>query len=481
MLKSIRSKLILLFGAILSVTVLLQMIFNIFYAEQYYIHQKGKQINKVYQILKSRYTDDSEQLYTLLKSAEEASNIRIIIFSDEGKVIYLTALDHHLGSRTPPVPAPDRFRPNFHTYLENAEAVLQKSPMSEDENLVLCGLVNTENGNRYIMLETPIASIQTTVAITNRFSLIVAFLALVVGILFVWIFSGRMTKPIKKVDKIARNVANLDFSMRADPVKGKDEIAHLSENINLMSDRLSDMIQKLKIANEELEQDNRYKTQIDTMRKEFVAHVSHELKTPISLLMGYAEMLKNDVAGIDKAFYCDVILDESEKMNRLVSNLLDISRLESGASQLNKEMVNLNRLLDWIIEKNKISLEEKNLSVEKHETECVAFCDKLKIEQAITNYITNAIRHAKEGTTLLVNLSHDETGCLFQVYNEGNPIEDKDIKKVWNSFYKADESRTDRTSTGLGLYIVKTIITAHHGEVAVWNRDNGVEFQFRIP
>ncbi|MBQ7792760.1 MAG: HAMP domain-containing histidine kinase [Clostridia bacterium] len=481
MLKSIRSKLILLFGIILSVTLLLQMLLNLFYAEQYYIHQKSKQINKVYQMLKSQYTDDSEQLYTLLKPAEEASNIRVMIFSDERKMIYLTALDRQFGSHTPPAPAPGRFRPDFRTYLEDAEAVLQKSPMSEEENLVLCGRLNTEYGNRYIMLETPVASIQTTVEITNRFSLTVALLALGIGVLFVWIFSNNLTKPIKKIDKIARNVANLDFSMRADAIKGQDEIAHLSENINLMSERWSDMIQKLKVANEELEQYNRYKTQIDTMRKEFVAHVSHELKTPISLLMGYAEMLKNDVEGIDKSFDCDVIMDESEKMNRLVSNLLEVSRLENGISQLTKETVNLNELLDWILEKQKISLEEKNLQVRKQGTTCVSCCDKLKIEQVITNYITNAIRHAREDSALEMNLFREDEGIVFSVYNEGDSIEDKDIKKIWNSFYKADESRTDRTSTGLGLYIVKTIVIAHGGEVGVCNRDNGVEFWFRIP
>lgn len=477
--KSIRSKLILLFGAVLLFTMLLQMAFNIFYAEDYYISQKSKQINELYQTLRENYTDDSDKLYQLLKPYEEAGGFRVTVLSEKGEMIYITAHDRHFAPSKPP--SPMKIRPNFNYFKEDALSVLQKNPMSGEENLVLCGLITLEGAKRYITIETPVASIQATVSITNRFMLLVSFFAILVGILFVWLFSGKLTTPIKRIDKIARNVANLDFSERAQTTKGNDEIVHLSQSINQMSDRLSRMIRDLQRVNEELEQDNLYKTKTDLMRKEFVAHVSHELKTPISLLMGYAEMLKNATPGIDQAFYCDVILDESQKMNRLVCQLLDISRLESGAEPMVTEVVDFNALLDWILEKNRISLETKNLSVRMEGEQCRAECDKMKIEQAMTNYITNAIRHAYENTELIITLSQTEEGLLFQVYNEGNRIEDKDIKKIWNSFYKADESRTDRTSTGLGLYIVKTILHLHGGEVGVKNLEKGVEFWFLLP
>lgn len=479
MMKSIRSKLIVLFGLILIVTLVFQLIFNLFYAERYYIQQKSNRIEKIYQMLRKDYVDDTEALYELLKSEEEQVNIRVMIFTKEGKMTYITAHDRPFRTQQPPVPMEKK--PNFSIFREDAKAILQKNPMTDAENLLLFGVIKTNVlENRYIILEAPVSSIVEAVRISNRFTLVVNVFALALGILFVWMFSGRLTKPIKKIDKIAQNVAGLDFSERAEE-NGKDEIAHLSQNINRMSDRLAGLICDLKAANEELEADNRYKTQIDTMRKEFVANVSHELKTPISLLLGYAEMLKNDIDGIDKNFYCDVIIDESNKMNQLVCSLLDVSKLESGLGELKKETVDLRELLGWILEKNKIALEEKRLLVSVSEEKCIAECDKLKMEQVMTNYLTNAIRHAIVGSEIKIELRRDESGASFHIQNYGDTIEDKDIKKIWNSFYKADESRTDRSSTGLGLYIVKTIVQAHRGEIGVLNLENGVEFWFRIP
>ena len=240
-----------------------------------------------------------------------------------------------------------------------------------------------------------------------------------------------------------------------------------------MSDRIHDMIDKLK-------QDIELKTKQETIRKEFVANVSHELKTPIALLMGYAEMLKSDMPGVDKDFYHNVIIDESKKMNALVTELLDVSKLENELTDLNYETVDLYDLVLWTIEKNKIHFEqdEKNYNFSGDHILCE--CDKLKIEQAITNYITNAIFHSEKGSKIIIKLYQEDENAVFEVYNEGSHIDEKNIEKIWNIFYKADESRSERKSTGIGLYIVSSVINAHKGEYGVYNTDDGVLFYFKI-
>lgn len=247
-----------------------------------------------------------------------------------------------------------------------------------------------------------------------------------------------------------------------------------------MSERISDMINELTLANKKLEKDIELKIKLENIRKEFVANVSHELKTPISLLMGYTEMLKADVPDLDKDFYYDVIADESNKMNKLVTQLLDISRMENELVSLSVETVDLYNLVLWTIEKNKIYFEQNNLEYTFSGENIFCECDKLKIEQAITNYITNAIFHSPNGSKIKIKLYREDDKVVFSVFNEGKHISEEDAEKIWNIFYKADKSRSERKSTGLGLYIVSSVINAHKGEYGAENFENGVRFWFKI-
>lgn len=474
MIKSIRTKLILLFGAILASVILLQISFNLFFAEEFYIYQKSNVINSAYKDVSENYSDNQEKLYEILKKYEESGNLIAVILNEDGEVNYSTIHNWKFNRKAPRPPA-DFIRDSI--YKKGAKATIQKNPITNQQDLLLSGIIEKDGLVRYILIDSPISSIEQTVKTTNLLTLYISIFILIIGSLAVYIFSKRITNPIKEIDNIAKSVANLDFSKRAEN-NGNDEIAHLSQNINIMSDKLSFMINELKIANEELEKDNIYKTKIDIIRKEFVANVSHELKTPISLLIGYSEMLKTNIPGIDKDFYYDVIIDESHKMNKLVSNLLDVSNLENGLTTLHLEMVNLPELLSWIIEKNKMLFFGKQYDVKCDD--CIIKCDRLKIEQAMTNYIINAINHTDDGKLINISIKKLDKGMIFRIFNEGDIIADKDIKKIWNSFYKADESRTDRSSTGLGLYIVSTIINAHNGEYGVKNKKNGVEFWFTL-
>ena len=484
MFKSIRSKLVCAFTVFLAGFVLLQVFFNIFFAEKFYIMQKKSEINQVFSELKSHYSDDYDALYSILNKYEEKYNVRTMIFEKDDslnklKFIYASIPDRQIDKREF-FPMPFRHVEENVDFSENAEAVLRENPQRDMKELFLSGLITTDRGNRYVLIESSVASIKQTVSVTTKINLYLLLGLMAIGMVYFYFYALKLTKPIREVDEVARNVVNLDFSKKAEETGGKDEIANLASNINIMSDRIFDMINELQTVNKKLEKDIEFKTKLENIRKEFVANVSHELKTPIALLMGYAEMLKADVPGIDKEFYYNVILDESDKMNKLVSQLLDISKMENELADLNYETVNLYNLVLWTLEKNMLHIEQNGLEYNFTGENIECECDKLKIEQAITNYISNAIFHSPKGSKIEIKLYRENGNAIFSVYNEGTHINDSDKEKIWNIFYKADKSRSERKSTGLGLYIVSSVVNAHKGEYGVENKENGVEFYFKI-
>lgn len=484
MFKSIRSKLVFAFCCFLAGFVLLQMIFSVFFAEKFYILQKKSEINRVYSELGKYYSDSHDELYKILNKYEEKYNLRVIIFqkdeaSNKANFIYANVPDWQINERDL-FHAPFKFVEEKMQFSKNAKAQLFENKERDAKTIILNGVAETDRGDRYIFIESPVASIQQTVDVTAKINFWLLLALLTVGIVYFCFFANRLTKPIMEIDEVAKSVVKLDFSKKATETGGKDEISHLATNINIMSDRISNMIFELTEANKRLEKDIELKTKLENIRKEFVANVSHELKTPIALLMGYTEMLKADVPDLDKDFYYDVIADESNKMNKLVTQLLDISRMENELADLKLETVDLYDLVLWTIEKNKLHFEQNNLIYDFHGERILYECDKLKIEQAITNYISNAIFHSPKKSKIKIWLYRENGRVVFSVYNEGKRISEEDAEKIWNIFYKADKSRSERKSTGLGLYIVSSVINAHKGEYGVKNVDNGVLFYFKI-
>ena len=255
--------------------------------------------------------------------------------------------------------------------------------------------------------------------------------------------------------------------------------------MNYMSDRLEKAINELQNANELLKEDIKRKEAIDEMRRDFIANVSHELKTPIALIQGYAEGLNEGLCEDEESrkYYTEVIMDESEKMNKMVKQLLTLSSLESGNSILNKEKFNITALISNILGSISILIGEKNVNIIfDSNKEIYVYADEFKIEEVITNYISNAIHHVKDFGEIKITVDDDGKNIIFNVYNTGNPIPKEDLGNVWEKFFKVDKAHSRAYGgSGIGLSIVKAIIEAHNGNVDVRNINDGVEFGFRIP
>ena len=335
----------------------------------------------------------------------------------------------------------------------------------------------------YFLIRTPFESLRESAKISNRFYLGVgAIVALLSGVL-VMFFVRRLTKPIDELTQLSREMASLNFDARYTS-HTNNEIDVLGESFNIMSEQLENTISELKSANLELQKDIENKIRIDEQRKEFLDNVSHELKTPIALVQGYAEGLKENISEDPESreFYCDVIIDEASKMNKLVKNLLTLNQLESGKDAVVMERFELVTLIRGVLQSMDIMIRQNEAKVIFEQEEPVyVWGDEFKIEEVITNYISNALHHLGGDRQVEIRIADAGEKVRVSVFNNGMPIPEKDIPKLWEKFYKVDKARTrEYGGSGIGLSIVKAIMESMHQEYGVKNYQNGVEFWFTL-
>lgn len=307
--------------------------------------------------------------------------------------------------------------------------------------------------------------------------------AVVIIFILAFTYSNMLTKPLIKINKAATKMASLDFSERCE-VSSEDEIGSLATSLNFLSENLHNSLTSLRQANAKLEADIEKERNLEKMRKEFIAAVSHELKTPISLIDGYAVGLKDNIfEDKDKDYYLDVIVDEAGKMGHLVSDMLDLSQLESGVFKLRKIEFDLVELIKFTTRKYETIASEKDVAIRLKLMESFIFYgDYNRIEQVLTNFITNALRHVNEKGTVEVRMLDEEEMVSIEVENTGSHISEEELEKIWDKFYKTDKSRNRKFGgTGIGLSIVKNILTLHGFSFGVNNTENGVKFYFKVP
>ena len=292
-----------------------------------------------------------------------------------------------------------------------------------------------------------------------------------------------ITNPISELTVLSSRMKNLDFDAKY-KCRAGNEIDELGENFNKMSEELEKTISELKSVNNQLQKDIENKIRIDQQRQEFLNNVSHELKTPIALVQGYAEGLKENISDDPESreFYCDVIMDEAAKMNKLVKNLLTLNHLEEGRDEVKMERFDIVSLIKGVLQSMDIMIQQKEAKVSFEAEEPVyVWADEFRIEEVVTNYTSNALNHLDGDREIEICVCPDGDRVRITVFNTGNPIPEADIPNVWKKFYKVDKARTrEYGGSGIGLSIVKAIMESHNQEYGVRNYDNGVEFWFTL-
>lgn len=334
-----------------------------------------------------------------------------------------------------------------------------------------------------IVIRTSRDAVNNSAIFTNRiflyFSLSILFLAAIV----ISCISRYFTKPIHDMAIVARRMSNLDFDARIQ-VNSKDEVGELGDSMNRLSTKLESAISELKTANNELQHDIENKNQIDEMRKEFLSHVSHELKTPIALIQGYAEGLKESINDDPESreFYCDVIMDEANKMNNMVKKLLSLNELEFGSGQVQVSRFDIVELVQNICNASDILLEAKDAVLEiQAEHPLYVWADEFLVEEVVTNYLTNAMHYVSTQGKIEIRFVPLDKELQIVVFNSGNQIPEEEMQKLWIKFYKVDKARTrEYGGSGIGLSIVAAAMEAHGKGYGVRNVPGGVEFYFNL-
>jgi signal transduction histidine kinase len=360
--------------------------------------------------------------------------------------------------------------------------VRQTDKHLNSEYLVLLGSLE-DGGNVY--MRVALESIRESAQITNRFFILVSAAAIVISILVIVVLSRSISHPIRALSEISRRMTCLDFDAKY--VSGRHasrEIDELGLAMNEMSRTLEQTISELKTANVSLQQDIEKKEQIDEMRKEFLSNVSHELKTPLALIGGYAEGLKECINDDESSrdFYCDVIMDETEKMNHMVKQLLELNQLEFGNDRIEMTRFDIAQLAAGVIQTASLMASQKQVEIHlESDAPVYVWGDEFKVEQVITNYLTNAINHAEGERQVTIRFAHCGNLVRTSVFNTGQPIPEEEQDKIWIKFYKVDKARTrEYGGSGIGLSIVKAIMDSHHQACGVSNHEDGVEFWMEL-
>ncbi|EEM93771.1 hypothetical protein bthur0013_48040 [Bacillus thuringiensis IBL 200] len=301
-------------------------------------------------------------------------------------------------------------------------------------------------------------------------------IAFVVVLIFLasFYYSKQIAKPLLKINDTTKKIAHLDFTEKI-PITSKDEIGDLSKNINILSNKLNSHIGQL-------EQDIEKERKLENTRKEFISGVSHELKTPLSIMKSCISILKDGVAEHKKEYYFQAMEREVDKMDTLILDMLELAKFESGTYKMKKDLFYIDSVIEDICEYLSVEIEKKELRVHKNISPFEVIANQGRIEQVIVNFITNAIRYTPNKEDIIISTIDDKDRIKVCIENKGTHIEDEQLDKIWDRFYRVDTARQrSQGGTGLGLAISKNILELHDAEYGAGNTEDGVLFYFYLP
>lgn len=487
---SLKNRLFMVILFVLIFNIMLSLVLGTTFFDKLYTYDKIDSLKKGVDEIKTSYQSDDLDTIVNTIIEHEVQNMSICIFTldvntGDGELEYYSRQKYFSNN------------PFDKDVLYLIEKLYNENAFNKLTDKSTYYIINDENNNRpdnnitvlsnikdnkYIIMQTPKKFIRDISDLTIKYTMYISIFTFLIGALFIYFIADHTTKPIREIQKIADKISNLDFSYRCS-VLSKDEIGLLSVSINNMAGKLEDFVSQLMVANEKLKDDLTRQEKTDQMRKQFIANVSHDFKTPLTLIMSYSEALLDmkDMDETTKTEYLNIIINEGNKMSEFVQELLKLSQLESGMIKLEKSNFSLNEIINDTVRKNKIIAEQKNLTVEKYISDnSIVFADYYRINQVFQNLYENAVKYGANNGIVRVTTLNLSNKCIVKIFNTGKFISDEDLENIFISFYRSDKSRKNMGSYGLGLAIVKVIMDMHGENFGVQNVDNGVEFWFEL-
>ncbi len=477
----------MVFCLLMAGTILLCWFINSTFLERYYMNNKQNVMMSAYQSINRASNAgaiESEDFDIEFQKICGKNNISIILLDAGNRTVKTSMSDYEILSRQlldylfedEALGKDDELLAVGDTY----EMHLKMDERTQFVYLDMWGVL--DNGNLFLF-RSPLEGIQESVALANRFLAYVGIGSAILSALIILLVSRKITEPVMELTRISERMKHLDFDAKYIG-NSKTEIALLGQNINELSETLETTISELKSANNELRRDIEKKSKIDEMRKEFLSNVSHELKTPIALIQGYAEGLQEGINDDEESrnFYCEVIMDEAAKMNNMVKKLLTLNQLEFGNDTVTMERFDITSLIRNYIQSVSLLCRQKEIDLRMEEYLPVnVWADEYLVEEVFSNYFSNAMNHVAGNRVIDVKLTGKGNLVRISVFNTGFPIPEESLPHIWEKFYKVDKARTrEYGGSGVGLSIVKAIMESMNQKYGVINYDNGVEFWFEL-
>ena len=499
--RSIRFKFFVAISAVTLVFIGVLLILNLFFYEDYYMLMRRGELRDAYQGIRNSYSGDIEEMMTVLDNYESQTAIRMAVVCSDGTVLYTsfnTRSDEGNADTQNPFQLPDfdlldqqrrgytilqsiAQNVSWNTLDSHSYQFLNVTLWDNDQYLCLAGVLDNQ-ADKCLFAYMPYAYIEQNSSLNLVFLVIAGGCALLICLIFAYGVSRWFSRPLIAMAGLADRMSELDFSTKYQG-GSTDEIGQLGQSLNRLSAYLEQTIRELRQSNEQLAQEIKEKERIDNMRQEFIVNVSHELKTPIALIQGYDEGLTAGVADDpeDRKYYCDTIADEADHMNKLVMQLLNLSRLELGAEQTYSEDIDLHELCAEAVRKTAVLCESRGLTVEYDDTCITVRTDGDLLDQVLMNYLSNAIRYTVDGGKIKISAKQTGDCVRLTVFNEGDGLPEEELPKIWEKFYRTDRARTrEAGGTGIGLSLVRAIADTLHGSCGVENVEGGIVFWFEL-
>lgn len=461
---SIRTKIFVFVGLFVILNIMINLIIVKFSINDIYLTLEKRELKKEYKLIKENYGNEDNLINILYEANNNGIKIKVL---DSNYNILYTIFNDKMSTRFTELDLMilNRLGNN------ESEIVTLKNYEKSGYDLHLVGKIN----DNYVILSTSIESLKKDARTTVIILIITSLFTFTILTILSYFISRLFSKKINKIKEVTEDISNLKFSKKIE-INSNDELGDLFDNVNKMSQKLQDSIKELESANLKLKNDLIEKEKQEKLRKQLIANISHEFKTPLTIISGYSQLMLDDVKGKENKENLEMIISESERLSGLVYEFLELSKLESGNVKLNNTRVDINELIKKELKKLSVRIQDKNINVkESYAKDAIITIDEKQVTRVIENILTNAIKFCKNEMEIKIRTYIKDDYLVYEVYNSGSNIAEKEIENIFNSYYK-DKSGRNKDGTGLGLTIVRAIIDLYNGKCEVVNTKKGVKF-----
>lgn len=461
---SIRTKIFVFVGLFVILNIMINLIIVKFSINNIYLTLEKRELKKEYKLIKENYGNEDNLINILYEANNNGIKIKVL---DSNYNILYTIFNDKMSTRFTELDLMilNRLGNN------ESEIVTLKNYEKSGYDLHLVGKIN----DNYVILSTSIESLKKDARTTVIILIITSLFTFAILTVLSYFISRLFSKKINEIKEVTEDISNLKFSKKIE-INSNDELGDLFDNVNKMSQKLQDSIKELESANLKLKNDLIEKEKQEKLRKQLIANISHEFKTPLTIISGYSQLMMDEVKGKENKENLEMIISESERLSGLVYEFLELSKLESGNVKLNNTRVDINELIKKELKKLSVRIQDKNISVkESYAKDAIITIDEKQATRVIENILTNSIKFCKNEMEIKIRTYVKEDYLVYEVYNSGSNIAEKEIENIFNSYYK-DKSGRNKDGTGLGLTIVRAIVDLYNGKCEVVNTKKGVKF-----